>query len=191
MQADLTLLLQQSLQSPRSAARRLLDWQFPASTAVLAIALMAVISAGLTGVSMLVAPEHIDPNILQMFQNPLQVAVLQAVVMVVMAMLVQGVGRMFGGRGRLTDALVLIAWIEALLSLLQLGQIVLVLLSPSLAAALGLFGLVLFLWLLASFVAELHGFASAGKVLFGLIATVFVLTIAMAMLTVTLMGMKG
>ncbi len=191
MQADLTLLLQQSLQSPRAAARRLLDWQFPASTAVLAIALMAVISAGLSGISMLVAPEQIDPNILKMFQNPLQVAVLQGVVMVVMAMLVQGVGRMFGGRGRLTDALVLIAWTEALLSVLQLAQIVLVVLSPSLAAALGLFGLVLFLWVLASFIAELHGFASAGKVLFGLIATVFVVAFAMTVLTVALVGMKG
>lgn len=191
MQADLTLLLQQSLQSPRSAARRLLDWQLPSSTAFLAIALMAVISAGLTGVSMLVAPEQIDPNLLMMFRNPLQVAVLQGLVMLVMAMLVQGIGRMFGGSGRLTDALVLIAWTEVLLCLLQLAQIVLVVLSPSLAAALGLFGLVLFLWVLASFIAELHGFASAGKVLVGLIATVFVLAFAMAVLTVALMGMKG
>lgn len=191
MQADLTLLLQQSLQSPRSAARRLLDWQLPSSTAFLAIALMAVISAGLTGVSMLVAPEQIDPNLLMMFKNPLQVAVLQGLVMLVMAMLVQGIGRMFGGSGRLTDALVLIAWTEVLLCLLQLAQIVLVVLSPSLAAALGLFGLVLFLWVLASFIAELHGFASAGKVLVGLIATVFVLAFAMAVLTVALMGMKG
>lgn len=191
MQADLTLLLQQSLQSPRSAARRLLDWQFPASTAVLAIALMAVISAGLTGVSMLVAPDQIDPNILKMLQNPLETAVLQGMVMLVMAMLVQGVGRMFGGRGRLTDALVLIAWTEALLSLLQLGQIMLMVLSPSLAAALGLFGLVLFLWVLASFIAELHGFASAGKVMLGLVATVFVLAFALAVLTVAVVGMKG
>ena len=191
MQADLTLLIKQSLQSPRSAARRLLDWQFTASTAVLAIALMAVISAGLTGVSMLVAPDQIDPNILKMFKNPLETAVLQGMVMLVMAMLVQGVGRMFGGRGRLTDALVLIAWTEALLSLLQLGQIVLMVLSPSLAAALGLFGLVLFLWVLASFIAELHGFASAGKVLLGLIAAVFVLAFALAVLTVAVVGMKG
>lgn len=191
MQADLTMLLQQSLQSPRAAARRLLDWQFPASTAGLAIALMAVISAGLTAVSMLVAPDQIDPNILQMFKNPLQVAVLQGLVMVVMAMLMQGVGRMFGGSGNLTDALILIAWTEALLSLLQLAQLVLVLLSPSLSATLGLFGLVLFLWVLSSFAAELHGFASARKVLAGLIATVFVVAFAMAVVTVALGAMKG
>lgn len=191
MQADLTLLLQQSLQSPRAAARRLLDWQFPASTAGLAIALMAVLSACLTTISMLVAPEGIDPNILQMFKNPLQVAVLQGLVMLVMAMLVQGVGRMFGGRGRFIDALVLIAWTEALLSLLQLAQIVLMVLSPSLAAALSLFGLVVSLWVLASFIAELHGFASASKVLFGLIATVFVVAFAMAVVMVALVEMKG
>ncbi|MDZ4395742.1 Yip1 family protein [Cypionkella sp.] len=191
MQAELTHVLQLTLQNPRAAARHLLDRQLPLSTIWLALALMAVVSATLTGVSMQIAPDQVEPNFLAMFKNPLQVAVLQGVAMVVMAMLAQGVGRMFGGSGRFADALVLIAWTEALLSLLQLGQIVLVLLSPSLAAALGMFGIVLFLWILSNFVAEMHRFASAGKVLGGIIATVLAVAFVMAVATVALVGMKG
>lgn len=190
MQAELTHVLQLTLQNPRAAARHLLDRQLPLSTIWIALALMAVISAALTGLTILVAPDQIEPNILKMFENPLQVAVLQAMVMVVMAMLALGVGRMFGGSGSFAGALVLIAWSEALLSLLQMGQIVLVLVSRSLAAALGLFGIVLFLWILSNFIAEMHRFASAGKVLLGMIATTIAVAFGMAVVTVALVGMK-
>ena len=193
MQAELAHVMQMTLQNPRAAARHLMDRQLPLSTVWLVLALMAVVSAVLSTVSLLLAPAQteasvIEPNLLAMLQNPLQVAVLQAVVMVIMAMLAQGVGRMFGGRGNFRDALVLIAWTEALLCLLQLAQIVLLLVSPSLAAAIGLFGMVLFMWVLSNFIAEMHRFASAGKVLFGIIATVLAVSVLIA---IALVGMKG
>lgn len=140
---------------------------------------------------MMIAPEQVEPNFLAMLQNPLQVALLQGVAMVVMAMLAQGIGRMFGGNGTFAEALVLITWTEALLCLLQLCQIVLVLLSPGLAAALGMFGIVLSLWVLSNFVAELHRFASAGKVLLGIIVTVLAVAFVMAVAMVALVGVEG
>ena len=193
MQAELAHVMQMTLQNPRAAARHLMDRQLPLSTVWLVMALMAVISAVLSTVSLLLAPAQteasvIEPNLLAMLQNPLQVAVLQAMVMVIMAMLAQGVGWMFGGLGNFRDGLVLIAWTEALLCLLQLAQIVLLLVSPALAAALGLFGMVLFVWVLSNFIAEMHNFASAGHVLFGIIATVFAVSVLM---TIVLVGMKG
>lgn len=193
MQAELTHVMQMTLQNPRAAARHLMDRQLPLSTVWLVLALMAVVSAVLSTVSLLLAPAQteasvIEPNLLAMLQNPLQVAVLQAVVMVIMAMLAQGVGRMFGGRGNFRDGLVLIAWTEALLCLLQLAQIVLLLVSPSLAAAIGLFGMVLFMWVLSNFIAEMHSFASAGKVLFGILATVLAVSVSIA---IALVGMRG
>lgn len=193
MQAELTHVMQMTLQNPRAAARHLMDRQLPLSTVWLVLALMAVVSAVLSTVSLLLAPAQteasvIEPNLLAMLQNPLQVAVLQAVVMVIMAMLAQGVGRMFGGRGNFRDGLVLIAWTEALLCLLQLAQIVLLLVSPSLAAAIGLFGMVLFMWVLSNFIAEMHSFASAGKVLFGILATVLAVSVLIA---IALVGMRG
>ena len=193
MQAELKHVMQLTVQNPRAAARHLMGWQLPFSAVWLLIALMAVVSALLSTASLLLAPDQaepsmIEPSILAMLQNPLQVAVLQAVVMVIMAMLVQGVGRMFGGLGRFADALVLIAWTEALLCVLQLAQIVLMVVSPSLAAALGLFGMVLFVWVLSNFIAEMHSFASAGKVLFGIIGTVLAVSVLIA---IALVGMKG
>ncbi len=193
MQAELTHVMQLTVQNPRAAARHLMGWQLPLSTVWLGIALMAVLSALLSTVSLLLAPAQteptmIEPSILAMLQNPLQVAILQAVVMVIMAMLAQGVGRMFGGRGNFADALVLIAWTEALLCVLQLAQIALMLVSPALAAAIGLFGMVLFVWVLSNFIAEMHSFASAGKVLFGIIGTVLAVSVLIA---IALVGMKG
>ncbi|MES2434813.1 MAG: YIP1 family protein [Pseudomonadota bacterium] len=192
MQAELRHIMQLTVQNPRAAARHLMGWQLPLSTVWLVMALMAVLSALLSTVSLLLAPDQaepsmIEPSILAMLNNPLQVAFLQAVVMVIMAMLAQGVGRIFGGLGRFADALVLIAWTEALLCLLQLAQIVLMVVSPSLAAALGLFGMVLFVWVLSNFIAEMHSFASAGKVLFGIIGTVLAVSVLLA---IALVGMK-
>lgn len=193
MQAELGHLMQMTVQSPRMAARRLMEWRLPTTAVWLAVALMAVVSALLSCASLLLAPEPtepsmIEPSILAMLQNPLQVAVVQAVVMVIMAMLAQGVGRMFGGRGQFADALVLIGWTEALLCVLQLAQIVLMLISPGLAAATGLFGMILFVWVLSNFIAELHGFASAGKVLVGIIATVLAVSVLVAFALVALEG---
>ena len=185
--------MQLTVQNPRAAARHLLGLRLPLLTVWLMTALMAVLSALLATVSLLLAPDQaepsmIEPSILAMLQNPLQVAVLQAVVMVIMAMLAQGVGRMFGGLGGFADALVLIAWTEALLCLLQLAQIVMMVVSPSLASAIGLFGMVLFVWVLSNFIAEMHSFASAAKVLFGIIGTVLAVSVLLA---IALVGMKG
>lgn len=193
MQAELKHVMQLTLQNPRAAARHLIGWQLSLSTVWLVLALMAVLSALLATMSLLVAPDQaepgmVEPTILAVLQNPLQVAVLQAVVMVVMAMLAQGVGRMFGGLGNFADALVLIAWTEALLCLLQLAQIVLMVVSPSLATAVGLFGMVLFVWVLSNFIAEMHSFASAGKVLLGMIATLLAISVLMA---IAMVGMTG
>ena len=193
MQAELKHVMRLTVQDPRAAARHLMGMQLPLSTVWLGMALMAAVSALLSTVSLMLSshqgePSMIEPTILAMLQNPLQVAVLQAVVMVTMAMLAQGVGRMFGGRGSFADALVLIAWTEALLCLLQLAQILLMAVSPSLAAAIGLFGMVLFAWVLANFIAEMHSFASAGKVLFGIIGTVLAISILLA---IALVAMEG
>ena len=90
MQAELRHVMQLTVQNPRAAARHLMGWQLPLSTVWLGMALMAVVSALLSTLSFLLAPAQsepsmIEPSILAMLQNPLQVAVLQAVVMVIMA----------------------------------------------------------------------------------------------------------
>ena len=80
------------------------------------------------------------------------------------------------------------AWIEGVLVLLQAVQMVLLLLAPPLAEALGLIGIALFLWLLTNFVAELHGFRSAAKVFFTILGTVLALSFAAAFVMLGTIG---
>lgn len=178
---------------PREGARSLIEMDLPAPVGWLGLVLMAVASAALSAVTFVVSGPGGDPNLDQaltdLFANPIQLAIFQAAALVIGAMLIQGVGRMFGGQGRFSDAVVLVAWLEFILLLLQFAQLVVLLISTPLAAALGMFGLVLFLWLLTNFIAELHGFKSLLAVFFVIIGVTLVVSFAAAILIVAVVGM--
>ncbi|KTF07440.1 Cytochrome c-type protein, partial [marine sediment metagenome] len=84
-------------------------------------------------------------------------------------------GRMFGGHGRFEDALLLTVWIEVMLLVVQLAQIVLSLALPGLAGILGIIAVALFLWLTVQFTKALHGFTSGPKVLLVMFGTLLVM----------------
>jgi Na+/melibiose symporter-like transporter len=176
MQFDLTslmLLARETVVAPRKAARRIINLQLPLSVGWQAVALAAVASAVLSALSAMISGAGMDPEL---------TALLQALVLLVTLGLVQGLGRAFGGKGALADALVLLAWLEVMLLLIQVVQLVLLVISADLAVVLGLVSFVIFLWSLASFVAELHGFASGGRVLGVILASFFVVSLLMALL---------
>ncbi len=180
-----------TLRDPRGAARIIIGMRLPVSVGLAAMALMVVASALLSSLAAMIFPQDLPPEMAAMFSSPFRLAEAQAIVLGVGLMLIHGVGRMFGGTGRFSDALVLMAWMEALLILLQGLQMLAVLLLPPLASALGFFGIALFLWLLVHFVAELHGFASVLKVFLAVIGTVLVISFAMAFVLAAVMGMRG
>ena len=88
------------------------------------------------------------------------------------------IGRSFGGIGTCAGALALVVWMQFLLQLLQLLQQLLFLLVPVLADLMGFASILLTLWLLVHFVAELHGFRRIGFVVLG----VFLSFLAIGML---------
>lgn len=184
----LALALRASFRDPRGVARALIRLHLGTGTAAMALALMAVLSALLSSLALRLAPLVPDPAVAAVFASPLVLVVLQGGVLLVTAMLVHGVGRAFGGKGRFSDALVLMAWIEAVLLLLQLAQIAALLLLPPLADIAGIFAVLAFLWLMAHFVAELHGFASAGAVLMAMIATFLAISMVLAILAIAFLG---
>lgn len=195
MAIDLPHLLmaaRDTVQMPRAGARALINMNLPVNVGWLGVILMAVASAALSAVTFVLSPPSSDPAMEQaltgMFANPIQLAVFQTVALIIGAMLIYRVGRMFGGAGRFADALVLIGWLEFVLLLLQAVQLALLLISTPLAAALGMFGLVLFLWLLTNFIAELHGFRSLLAVFFAIIGTTLVVSFAAAILIVAVVG---
>lgn len=180
-----------SVQNPRAAARAVMQMRLPTSTGWLAIAVMVAVSAVLSAVAFIVSPMADDPGMQELFGSPFRLALLQGVVLVSAVGLVHGVGRWFGGTGQLADALALMAWIEFLLILLQIVQIIALLALPPFAELLGLVGIGLSFWLMAHFVAELHGFKSAVMVFFGILATGVAVSLVLAVLMVMVMGNRG
>jgi hypothetical protein len=102
-------------------------------------------------------------------------AVVQVVVMTLMALIAHAVGRWRGGLGRLEDAVILVAWLQFVLLVVQVAQLVAYVVLPPVGDVLGFVGLVLFFWLMTSFVVELHAFTSPGRVFFGILATIILL----------------
>lgn len=194
MQLDvqaLTTAIRLTLRDPRGAARGIIAMQLPVSVGWAAMALMVVISALLSSVSAMMFPMDLPPEMAAMFSSPFRLAEGQAIVLAVGLMLIHGVGRMFGGTGRFTDALLLMAWMEALLILLQVLQMLAMLVLPPLASILGFLGIAVFIWLLVNFVAELHGFRSLLKVLLSIVGTVLAVSFAMAFVMAVMVGMGG
>lgn len=177
-----------TLQNPRAGARVILSLGLTTGQALLALVLIAVISTLLTAASFIIAPLPPEAEVQMLFANPLELAVMQAVVLTLGAGLVYLVGSKFGGRGSFAGALALIAWTEFILSLMQVAQLVALLLLPPLAEVIGIMGLVVFLWLLSQFVTELHGFSNVWKVLGVILATGFLLSFAVAVVLVSVLG---
>lgn len=185
---DFKALIGLSFRDPQGAARALMEQGWPVQARWMALMAAVSISAMLAWLAgaLFGTPAAEGGQAVMLGQQPMVLAVMQMGAIVVAAGLMAGVGRMFGGHGRFEDALLLTVWIEVLLLLVQVVQLVLSLVLPSVAGLLGIAAMVLFLWLTVHFTKALHGFQSTPKVALGLIGTAiaagFVLSILAAAL---------
>jgi hypothetical protein len=188
---DLTLptlaaLLRETLRDPRGTARQLMAQNLPPQAAWIgaaAIAALSAIIAHLTFAAMAMRQGGTAP-----LPPPVMTAVFQYLVLVGTVLGVHHIGRRFGGQGSFQDALLLVVWLQFILLCVQAAQLVAVILLPPLADLLSIVGLVLFFWLLAAFVAELHGFASMGRVLAGILGMLLAAAMVLAMLLSLILG---
>ena len=104
------------------------------------------------------------------------------------AVLLFAVGRWRGGQGSFADSLILIVVLQLILILPQLLQLVAIVLVPPLASIIGLASVALYFWLISHFGAELHGFGSALRVFFGVIATMVAVVFLLAFLMLPFVG---
>ncbi|MFN6977695.1 MAG: YIP1 family protein [Gemmobacter sp.] len=188
---DLTLptlaaLVRETLRDPRGTARRLMALDLPPQASWLGAAVIAALSAILAHLTFgVMAARQGGPANLP---APVMTAAFQYAVMVMTVLGVYHIGRRFGGRGGFADALLLVVWLQFILVCVQGAQLVALLVLPPVADILSVAGLVLFLWLLTAFVAELHGFSSMGRVLGGVIASLFGLALVMAIFLSVILG---
>jgi Yip1 domain len=189
MDLDVTTLLQMArdtVRNPREGARLLMQLNLPMSARWTALLLMAVLSAVFTHLSIAAMPLPDQDGMQGVIATPIRTAVLQVVVLLVLVQGIYRIGRWRGGTGSFADAMLLVSWLQFILLVLQLVQIVMMVLLPPVGELLGLAGLVLFLWLLTNFVAELHGFRSLllvfVSIIFSLVSLAFLLSLLFVMM---------
>ncbi|MFN7223566.1 MAG: YIP1 family protein [Paracoccaceae bacterium] len=179
--ATLLSLARFTVQNPRQGARMVMQANLPVVARWVALALMAIVSALLAHLAFALMPAQVQLAMEGAMSSPFTSTLMQGVLMLVSVFAIHYIGRWRGGSGRFEDALILMVWLQFILLILQVVQIVVQVLIPPAAILVGYASVGVFLWLLSNFVAELHGFSSVLKTFFGvvlaLIATGFLLAI--------------
>lgn len=176
---DLVVL---TLRDPAAALRILRSFELPMSVRWMALVLSVVLSTLLASLSLMLFPVEVQTAVSAVLAQPVTLALVQFVAMVVSALMMAQVGRLFGGQGNFADALLIVAWVELLLVGLQGLQLVLMMLVPATASMLSIIAFGLFLYLAVAMTKALHGFASTGKVVLGLVGSLFVLGFVLSLL---------
>jgi len=179
-----------SLKDPASAARTLIGLELPRDVLWTGLTLAAVANAILLGVSNLMYPAPAAMPAIMM--NPLYYVgfVLSGLVLSTYAL--YWAGRVLGGKGTLSDVLVLLIWLQFLRILLQVVTLVMMMISPLLTALMLLGSIALGIYIMLHFVNVAHKLQSLGRAAGVLIATAFaivlVLSMLIAMFGTTLLG---
>ncbi len=185
---NLLMMARFTVQRPRDGARMVMASGIPMPARWLALVLMAVVSSVLAHLAFGLMPAETRASMEEAMSSPIGTALLQFVLMVISVQAVFWVGRWRGGKGTFADAMLLMVWLQFILVVLQVIQIVVQVLLPPVADVIGLASVGLFMWLISNFVAELHGFASVGKTFLGVLATLLVAGFALAVLMLSVYG---
>jgi hypothetical protein len=180
--AFVTDLGRETLRAPRAGVRRLLEMDLPMEARWLGLLLVTVLSVFVTGLSLLLLPPVSEPGILALLADPYVGVPSQALSLVVAAAAIAGIGHLFGGKGGFADALLVIVWIEFLMTVAQVAELAVMLLVPPVGAVLAFAVLAWFLWVIVNAIAELHGFSNLVLVALGLVGGFVVVVIALALL---------
>lgn len=184
----LRALAQLTLQNPRQAVRVLLSEGVPMRARTAGLLLVAVVSALLASIQVGATVQPMDPFSAFMLASPFRAAIMQWLFLALSVGLVYRVGRAFGGQGSFPDALLIVVWLQLLMLVLQVVQLVVTFVSPALAGLLGLVGFGVFLWLMTTFIAELHGFRSRGLVFLGIVLSCLAAGFVLGILLILILG---
>lgn len=180
----------QTVPEPRKVARDVFAFRAPRSALWLILALLLVSMTFLAVISSILFP--VDPaemgailgddQMAPALASPLVTGLVQAVTAVATVWAIFWIGRAAGGTGSFEQALLTVIWLHFVLFLMQIGILALGLFAPALAVLLTFLSFVMTFWLLSHFVAEMHGFRSAGSVFAGILMVLLVLAVMMSLL---------
>ncbi len=188
----------QTVPEPRKVARDVFAFAAPRRALWQILALLLVAMTFLAVISSILFP--VDPaelgaafgddEVAPVFANPMATGVVQAMSAVLTVWAIYWFGRAAGGTGRFEQALLTVIWLHFVLLILQLAILTIGLFAPGLALLLTVLSFVLTFWLLSHFVAEMHGFRSAGAVFAGIMMVLLVMAVALSMM-LALLSLMG
>lgn len=173
--------LRLTLNDPRRGMRAVLSWPLGASERLGLMVAMAILNVLCAEALAAQLPELPEDAMSLVLGQPFLFAAMQLFGLFVMSGLVHAVGRAFGGQGSFAGAQMAILWLHVLFLILQLVQILALALAPPLALVLSYATLAAALWFLPQFVAEVHGFRSAGLTFLGILATILAIMIVLGL----------
>ena len=174
----------QTLQNPEAAARSIMQQRFSRTVLLQATLVVVIINAVLLALLWTIAPPPAEMPLANI--SPLQFTALNCIGMVVLASALARAGQLFGGTGNFDQALMLLIWLQAVGLMLDVAQIVLLLVSPLVAALFSLAAIFVLLRCFVIFIKVLHKFDGLGRalltVVIALIGTMFIAGILLAIL---------
>jgi len=176
----------QTIPEPRKVARDVLSLHFPRAILWQVFALFAVLATGLNVAAGMLFPT--DPEMVgSLLADPIRMGLIQAASLVMTIFAIYWVGQAFGGHGTFPQAILTVLWMQYVAVLLQFAVLVLALFAPGMAVLLAVMSVGVSFWILSHFIAEMHGFRSAGLVF----ATIIVLIFAIGVLLGILFALIG
>jgi hypothetical protein len=173
--SDFWALLRESVLRPRGVMRRFLDAPVSVGWLWQALVLLAIIAGILSWGEFVTGPKGSLPFDPSQLPGPAVMSLLQFGFLAMLVPVAHLAGRLFGGTGTPIGALKLVVWWQALTMVLQTAELVLFQAFPFLGLLAVIVTFAALFWTLTNGVAELHGFASPGLVLLGIIGTGVVL----------------
>ena len=152
-----------SLIEPADIARDALKRRHPSQVLWQAITLIAVLHVLLFAAGQALAPRpaELAENAIQI--SPFGMAGLFGISLYLMVYTLYYAGHALDGEGSLHDTLTLLTWFHAVSLTLEVIQVLLLIISPYLAAMFSLIAFGGLLWCILNFINVLHGFQSLGK----------------------------
>ncbi len=164
-----------SVTDPKHGAVIVLKLEPSRRTLIEMAALVIVLNVLVSQAFAIMIPSPASGSLLAALATPVPSLIVHAILLVVITFATFGIGRMLGGEGTLDETFLLLIWLQFIMLVANLLQIVVAILWTPLGALAALVSFVLFLWLFVNFVLVLHGFRSILKVLLASVASFFAL----------------
>ena len=155
-------LVLQAVRNPREAAHTVLSLGVPRAALVPALALVVILSIILTMVGTTLTPQTSGPEQAIAF-SPIAVAALLGAFLAIYIAGIHWTGRALGGTGTLPETALLMVFLQFVLLVGQVIELLLWLVAPPLAGLFVIAVAVLAFWININFVDVLHGYGSLGK----------------------------